>query len=258
MPKILLSLSAVFIIVAATFSFLAKPKIEATSAELKQKKTELDATAKSLAKIKDDIKAAADQASSEKLRADTFNTERTALKSELSAAKTQLAQAKDELAKTTLELDAAKKLAQNTPAPGAATPALDEINTKLKEAETKVGELEQVNKTLQEKNTDTENKLAALQKAENSRQSSLMRKGLTGQVLAVNRSYNFVVLSIGDKQGVVMNGEMVIKRGSTQVARVKVTSVEPTTSIADVVPGSTLRDSFVQPGDEVIYPGAGI
>jgi len=66
------------------------------------------------------------------------------------------------------------------------------------------------------------------------------------------------VISLGDKQGVVMNGEMVIKRGAMQVARVKISSVEPTTSIADVVPGSLSRGVSVQAGDEVIYPGAGI
>ena len=85
-----------------------------------------------------------------------------------------------------------------------------------------------------------------------------MAQGLTGQVLAVNRAYNFLVISLGDKQGVAMNGEMIVKRGGLQVARVKITSVEPTTSIADIVPGSLGRGVNVQAGDEVIYPGSGI
>jgi cell shape-determining protein MreC len=81
-------------------------------------------------------------------------------------------------------------------------------------------------------------------------------KGLEGQVLAVNGAYNFVVLSLGDRQGVVMNSQMVVFRGDRMVARVKVTSVEPSTSIADIIPGSSPSDFRVMPGDRVVYSGA--
>ena len=84
----------------------------------------------------------------------------------------------------------------------------------------------------------------------------VMARGLEGQILAVNSAWNFVVISLGDRQGVVPHAEMIVMRDGQRVGKVKITSVEPSTSIADVVPGSVSRGSSVRPGDRVIYPGA--
>ena len=79
------------------------------------------------------------------------------------------------------------------------------------------------------------------------------RRNLMGRVLAVNQAWNFVVLSIGDKNGVLSNTELIVKRGSTEIGRVRITSVEPSTSIADIIPTSITRGLSIQPGDEVIF-----
>jgi len=80
-----------------------------------------------------------------------------------------------------------------------------------------------------------------------------MREGLEGRVLAVNPAWNFVVLSIGDKSGVVNNSELLVKRGGQLLGKVRVTAVEPSTSIADIVANSMPAGVSVQPGDSVIY-----
>ena len=67
--------------------------------------------------------------------------------------------------------------------------------------------------------------------------SNYQKPGLQGRVLAVNSGWNFVVLSVGDKQGVVINSTLLVVRGNEPIARLRVTSVEPSTSIADVLPG---------------------
>ena len=82
-----------------------------------------------------------------------------------------------------------------------------------------------------------------------------MRNGLEGRILAVNSSWNFVVLSLGDRNGVVNNAEMLIKRGAQLIGKVRITSVEPSTSIADIVANSIRPGLAVQPGDNVIYMG---
>ena len=79
------------------------------------------------------------------------------------------------------------------------------------------------------------------------------RNGLEGRILAVNQAWNFVVLNLGDKNGVVGNAEMLIKRGDRLVGKARVTSVEPATSIADIVPSSVPHGESIQPGDTVIY-----
>jgi hypothetical protein len=49
---------------------------------------------------------------------------------------------------------------------------------------------------------------------------------------------------------------MIVVRNGQRVARVRVTSVEPTTAIADVLPGTLGRGETVQPGDTVIVEGS--
>jgi hypothetical protein len=80
-----------------------------------------------------------------------------------------------------------------------------------------------------------------------------MRTGLEGRILAVNQAWNFVVLSLGDRNGVIGNAEMLIKRGSQLIGKVRITSVEPSTSIADIIANSVRSGLTVQPGDTVIY-----
>ena len=82
-----------------------------------------------------------------------------------------------------------------------------------------------------------------------------MEKGTRGRVMAVNSGWGFAVLSIGDKQGAAANKVMIVGRNGQAIGKVKITSVEANQSIADIIPGSFVRGSFLQPGDEVIFTG---
>lgn len=75
--------------------------------------------------------------------------------------------------------------------------------------------------------------------------------GIEGKIAAVNPSWNFVVLNIGENNGVTKDSEMVVQRGGQAIAKIKVTSVEPLTSIGDIVPNSVAPGSAVQVGDQV-------
>ena len=79
--------------------------------------------------------------------------------------------------------------------------------------------------------------------------------GIRGRVLAVNRAYNFVVLNLGGRQGVVPNTEMLVLRGGSFIGRIRISSVEPATAIGDIITSSLARGVQVQPGDTVIYAG---
>jgi hypothetical protein len=79
--------------------------------------------------------------------------------------------------------------------------------------------------------------------------------GIRGTVLAVNQAYNFVVLSLGGRQGVELNSEMLVLRGGSFVGKIRISSVEPATAIGDIITSSLARGVQVQPGDIVIYAG---
>jgi len=78
-----------------------------------------------------------------------------------------------------------------------------------------------------------------------------MRDGLTGKVVAVDPKYDFVVLNVGAQQGVLKNGHFLVNRAGKLVAKLRVTQVEPNTSIANVLPD--WRQTDIMEGDQVVY-----
>ena len=133
---------------------------------------------------------------------------------------------------------------------------MDKLTAQLKDAQAQVAELTQLKETLTNKAKDAESRADDLEKVVEHYKSNIVRNGLEGEVLAVNQGWNFVVLSIGDRQGAVANAELILKRGDSQIGKVRITSVEPSTSVADIIPGSLAKGVRVQPGDRVIFPGS--
>jgi hypothetical protein len=74
--------------------------------------------------------------------------------------------------------------------------------------------------------------------------------GLKGTVMAVDPKWDFVVLNVGEDQGVLQNGEMLVSRDGKLVAKIIVRSVQRDRSIANLVPGWQLGE--IIEGDEVI------
>jgi len=69
-------------------------------------------------------------------------------------------------------------------------------------------------------------------------------------VLVTDPKWNFVVLNIGEDQGVLERGELLVNRDGKLVAKVIVRSVQKDRSIANVMPGWELGE--VMEGDQVI------
>ena len=72
---------------------------------------------------------------------------------------------------------------------------------------------------------------------------------LKGKVVVVDPKWDFVVLNIGDKDGVLPDGELLVSRDGKLVAKVIVRSVQGDRCIANVVPGWKLGEMFE--GDDV-------
>ena len=76
-----------------------------------------------------------------------------------------------------------------------------------------------------------------------------MPPGISGKVTFVNSTWNFVVLNVGLSNGVVPNGELIVYRGRDFLGKVKVTSAEDNTAVADILPGAK---ADIQVGDDVL------
>ncbi len=76
-----------------------------------------------------------------------------------------------------------------------------------------------------------------------------LRADLRGKILVVDPKWDFVVLNIGQEQGVLEDGELLVSRDGRLVAKVIVRSLEKDRCIANIVPGWKLGE--VIEGDEV-------
>jgi peptidoglycan hydrolase CwlO-like protein len=76
--------------------------------------------------------------------------------------------------------------------------------------------------------------------------------GLTGQVIEVGPKSAFVVLNIGAKHGATVDLDMVLRRGSTVLARIRLTDVRDSYSVANVVPETGAGN--IRPGDVASRP----
>jgi hypothetical protein len=60
--------------------------------------------------------------------------------------------------------------------------------------------------------------------------------GLKGKVVAVDPKYEFVLLNIGESDGVLKRGEMLVNRSGRLVAKIRILSVDSNRSVANVLP----------------------
>ncbi len=77
-----------------------------------------------------------------------------------------------------------------------------------------------------------------------------MPPGINGKVVSLNTNWNFVVLNIGENQGVVANGELIIYRNKEYIGKVRVANTERNTCVADILVESL--KGTIQVGDEAM------
>lgn len=120
----------------------------------------------------------------------------------------------------------------------------------LKKAYDSIGVIEEEKKILARKVKALDAQIAFLI-GTNEDYEVILPIGLKGVVKVVDPKWNFVVLDIGEKQGVLQHGKMMVHRDSKLVGKVKILNVMPDRCIANVMPGWKLSD--IQEGDQVLY-----
>jgi septal ring factor EnvC (AmiA/AmiB activator) len=249
--KILASGSLLISVAAIGLSFTAKSHLDAARNDANTAQAGLAPALAEVSKSKTEVKTLKDQLTAAASAKDAADAEVTAAKAAAYKVAADLTAANDKLAAATAELATKSQ----TAGPAAAPTPDPEQEKKLKEVQSQLEEKKQIETTLTAKVNDLTAQVKTFEDAAQMREKAINKPGLAGKVLAVNPGWNFVVLNIGDKEGVALNSSLLIKRGDTMVAKVHVTTVAPTTSIADIVPGVGGKQFHVQPGDVVIYSG---
>jgi DNA repair exonuclease SbcCD ATPase subunit len=255
MGKFLVILSIILTAASAALGYLNRGKLEEAKRNLIDSETAGNQAKTQLAKTQGDLKAVSQER-------DSAVSDRDQTASKLSSAQGELEKAKGQITslgtdKNSLESQVAqltKDLQQKTQeleqkgAPGSPAPS-----EPTSDQQAQIAEQGTLITKLQGDLDSARSQLSALNKEKQDRAHQRMRNGLEGRVLAVNPAWNFVVLSLGDKNGVVNNAELLVKRGTQLMGKVRVTSVEPSTSIADIVANSVPQGASIAPGDNVIY-----
>jgi hypothetical protein len=255
MPRIFLAIAIVLTLVSGAVNLQTKGKIKEAREELDAAKSSLTAANGERDKAKSESKALQQKLTETTAKKDETERQLASAKQAAEKAVKDLADAKGNAGDLQRQLESAK---QQAAASAQTTPAVDpELESKLKEALAALDEQKQIGSTLQAKAKEAEDKAKVLEKEKSDRENHLMKPGIEGKILAVSPGWNFVVLSIGDKQGVLTSGTLIVKRGASMIAKVRVSSVEPSTSVADVLSGSMKRSNPIQPGDAVIFTGSG-
>ncbi|MFV0337747.1 MAG: hypothetical protein ACK5LK_05835 [Chthoniobacterales bacterium] len=262
MGNILLVLAIIASLVTAGVGYMNHGKLTATKADLADTQSSLEQTTASLKKTEGDLKTSQDSLASLTTEHEKTTKELSDAKTEIDNKTSELAQAKEEVTKQT---DEVKRLTAEVDAKDQQIANLSQNNgnTGAAEAGGDSGPSEELKAQLAEKDTLIEQlraqaaaeatELAELREREQARNEKRVRQGLEGKILAINPAWNFVVLNVGDRNGVVNNAELLIKRSGNLIGKVRITSVEPSTAIADIVANSVPSGVSIEPGDQVIY-----
>jgi hypothetical protein len=189
------------------------------------------------------------KATQETLKATTEEKDR--MTAEATAQKTRADKLTDDLTRTRNERDDAKReLAAYTGA-GMKPEEIVVAHKTIKGLQDNLATVEEENKVLNTNVKRLKNELAQLHPDP---QPVELPAKLQGKVVASDPKWQFVVLNVGEDQGVLRYSELLINRQGKLVAKVKVSSVTKDRAVANVLPGWQLGD--ILEGDQVIpaYP----
>jgi flagellar biosynthesis GTPase FlhF len=260
-PKSVIGLSALLLLLAAVLGILNTHKVKTLRVNIAKADVARDeadrrrvAQQKELKDREASVAAAASKVTERESKAAQVETELAQVQKEKSDLEAKLRANETEIASQQKRVEeAGAKPAENNP--GAASTS--ELQAQLDEARQLLDSAEREKTFLSEKLRSLQDRSVQLQAETKRREkSSTGRLGLHGTVLAVNQAYNFVVLNLGGRQGVEANAEMLVLRGGTLIGKIRISSVEPSTAIGDIITSSLARGVQVQPGDTVIYAGS--
>ena len=153
----------------------------------------------------------------------------------------------DDLAKTAKELLSAQQEVAAYKATGLSPEQITGINKEFKKLQETLSGSQEENKVLARTIKRLENELSRYQEQP---PPVFLPASLRGKVLVTDPKWNFVVLSVGENQGVLEYGEFLVNRNGKLVAKVIVRTVQKDRSIANVLPGWELGE--VMEGDQII------
>jgi uncharacterized coiled-coil DUF342 family protein len=152
----------------------------------------------------------------------------------------------DKLAKTTQQRDEALNDVASYKASGLTAEQVFKLVKNLKDTQSEVDALSGEKAVLLRKVAKLEHRVEELV---GTNAYVLLRPDLSGKIIVVDPKWDFVVLNVGEDQGVLNNGELLVSRNGRLVGKVIVRSVQKDRSIANLLPGWKLGE--LVEGDDI-------
>jgi len=258
MPKILIGISVALMALSLLFGFLNTSKVRGLRNDIVTTSSARDLAERSRMASEKKLKARESDFAAATSKATAAEAKAASVEADLSKAQNEKAEIEAKLQTSDAQVaDLQKRIADATVggAPGAEGISPNEVKAQLDDTKKQLEAAEQEKAVLADKVKEAQDRVSAIEAEKKRRESGVNPPGVHGTILAVNQAYNFVVLSMGDRQGVVPNSEMLVMRSGALIGKIRISSVEPTTSIGDIITNSLARGVQVQPGDIVIYAG---
>lgn len=255
MTKVLLLLSALVMGIAAVFAFQngrtfkdvreskdavhAKIKTELTS--LSGQVEEINKVVGDVAKVQSEVEVEGEKLKSQKIK--------------ISQTEGETKRADDELKVKTARMNELTEKLSKLPAgfnPQTITEDLNKIKQEIAEAQTQA-EAKKQEVTVQEKKIGDSKKILddIVQKIE-ARKKSFERNSMRARIVAVNNDWGFVVIDVGEKEGITPDTKLLVTRGTQTVGKINTLSVQGNRTVANVLTDTLGVGMQPAPGDTVI------
>lgn len=196
---------------------------------------------KELAAAKEDIKKKDAQLAQDKVELDKKDAQ-------IAQLNTDIARQKDQIVRLRADADAAHAELGRYQGTGLQPEEIKEVIARLKTALTNITALED---TVKDKDRQINGLKVRIAELVGDEAPVILPAGLKGKVVTVDPKWDFVVINLGKKDGMLLNGQMLVSRDGKLLGKVRIVNVQDDRSIANVMPGWKLGD-FME-GDTVLY-----
>jgi len=235
---------------ATALNFLkVKEAVTTLQTTLEDTKNELTSTKSKLASTKKELETTTEDLKKTQTELADTKKARDSAEAQVAVQKKQADRLSDELARVKLERDDAAADIAAWKALGFSVDQIKGILAQLKDVQKERDTLNDSLLKWMTMHKGVTNELARYVNPEDQKPPPLPAN-LKGKVVVVDPKFDFVVLDVGEKDGALERGEMLVSRDGKLVAKVRIWTVYPNRCVANVVPGWRLAD--VIEGDHAV------
>jgi peptidoglycan hydrolase-like protein with peptidoglycan-binding domain len=255
-PKPLLAISVSLLLISAVFGVLNGGKAKALRNDVVTAKSQREAAERQRQTAEKNIKGRETKVANEVAKIAENESRIASAEAELVKTQTEKSDLQGKLQANESQIAELQKhideMTKTSPNPNPGAPSVAELQAQLDDARKQLESAEREKTLIAEKMGPGREPSRGPEVTVGRREPSF-HPSVRGTVLAVNQAYNFVVLNLGNRQGLEPNAEMLVLRETTIIGKIRISSVEPATAIGDILGNSLARGVQVQPGDTVIY-----